>query len=62
MPFSDLSAVAEKDQDYLGDGIAEEIRNVLKYMMKDLKVIGRTSSNYYKDSISRTIGNRLNVK
>ncbi len=41
LPFSDLSA--NGDQEYLGDGIAEEIINVLA-QSQDLKVIARSSS------------------
>ena len=60
LPFKDLSP--NKDQEYLSDGIAEEIRSVLNSLIKDLKVTGRTSSNYFKDSASKIIGERLNVK
>ena len=60
LPFTDLSP--NKDQEYLSDGIAEEIRSVLNNLIKDLKVTGRTSSNHYKDSTSKIIGERLHVK
>lgn len=59
LPFTDMSA--EKNQEYLGDGIAEEILNVLNTTMKDLKVTGRTSSFALKDSSLKAIGRILNV-
>jgi TolB-like protein len=46
LPFVDLSA--NQDQEYLGDGIAEEIINGLT-KISDLKVIGRTSSFSFKN-------------
>ncbi len=60
LPFTDMSP--QKDQEYLGDGIAEEILNVLA-RVKDLKVIGRTSSFSYKgkDTDLKTIGEELGV-
>jgi TolB-like protein/class 3 adenylate cyclase len=62
LPFIDMSA--DKDQEYLGDGIAEEILNVLNNMMQDLKVTGRTSSFSFKGKGTdlKTIGKILNVK
>jgi TolB-like protein len=58
LPFADMSP--EKDQEYLGDGIAEEIINVLA-QIEGLQVIGRTSSFSFKgkniDLI--TIGDQL---
>ena len=62
LPFTDNSP--EKDQEYLGDGIAEEILNVLNTQMKDLKVTGRTSSFSFKGKGMdlKTIGKILNVK
>ena len=61
LPFDDNSP--GKDQEYLGDGIAEEILNVLT-QMKGLKVPGRSSCFAFKgkgiDLIS--IGKILNVK
>ena len=39
--------VAEKDQEYIADGMAEEILNLLA-QVPDLKVIARTSSFYFK--------------
>jgi len=60
LPFADLSP--EGDQEYLGDGIAEEIINVLT-RIDGLKVIGRTSSFSFKDQNTDlpTIGNKLGV-
>jgi TolB-like protein/Tfp pilus assembly protein PilF len=60
LAFDDLSS--SKDQEYLGDGIAEEVLNVLA-KIKGLKVIGRTSSFSYKGKNIdlKTIGNELNV-
>jgi len=60
LPFVDMSA--EKDQEYLGDGIAEEIINTLA-KAEDLKVIARTSSFQFKgENIDiRDVGLRLNV-
>ena len=60
LPFDDLSP--QKDQEYLSDGLAEEIINSIT-VIKDLKVIGRTSSFQFKgkglDVIS--IGEKLKV-
>jgi TolB-like protein/DNA-binding winged helix-turn-helix (wHTH) protein len=47
LPFKDLSAGG--DQQFLADGLAEEILNVL-VRFADLKVIGRTSSFSYRQS------------
>jgi len=60
LPFADMSQ--NKDQEYLGDGIAEEILNVLA-KVKDVKVIGRTSSFAYKGKAIdlKTIGRELGV-
>jgi TolB-like protein len=46
LPFADLSA--QKDQEYLADGIAEEILNALAHV-GGLRVPGRTSSFWFKD-------------
>lgn len=46
LPFADMSA--EKDQEYMADGIAEELLNLLA-QVPDLKVIARTSSFAFKD-------------
>lgn len=61
LPFTDMSP--QKDQEYLGDGIAEEILNVLA-RVKDLKVIGRTSSFSYKGKGTdlKTIGQEYRCK
>lgn len=45
LPFADMSA--EKDQEYMSDGIAEELLNLLA-KVPDLKVIARTSSFAFK--------------
>lgn len=60
LPFTDMSS--GKDQEYLSDGLADEIINSIT-IIKDLKVIGRTSSFQYKgkDFDARTIGEKLNV-
>ncbi|MEO5601251.1 MAG: tetratricopeptide repeat protein [Cyclobacteriaceae bacterium] len=60
LPFADMSP--GKDQEYLGDGIAEEIITALSGI-KDLKVIGRTSSFQFKgDKVDlRDIGVKLQV-
>lgn len=61
LPFEDMSP--NGDQEYLGDGIAEEIINVLT-KINGLKVIGRTSSFSFKDQTVdlKTIGEKLGVK
>jgi adenylate cyclase len=58
LPFVDMSE--KKDQEYFGDGMAEEILNLL-VTIPDLKVIGRTSSFQFKDKTSdlRKIGAAL---
>lgn len=60
LPFRDLSP--NGDQEYFGDGIAEEILIGLA-KVKDLKVIGRTSSFSFKgqDTDLREIGEKLGV-
>ena len=60
LPFTDMSP--GKDQEYLGDGIAEEIITALS-RIRDLKVIGRTSSFQFKgDKMDlRDIGEKLSV-
>ena len=60
LPFADLSP--EGDQEYLGDGISEEIINVLA-QSPDLKVIARSSSFQFKGKNEdlRTIGKMLGV-
>jgi len=60
LPFLDMSP--DKDQEYLADGIAEEIINALTKYPK-LKIVGRTSSFSFKgkDTDIQTIGQKLNV-
>ncbi len=60
LPFVDLSK--EKDMEYLGDGVAEEIINVLA-QVKNLKVIARSSSFQFKgrNEDLREIGKKLGV-
>ncbi len=60
LPFVDMSP--GKDQEYLGDGIAEDIITALS-RIKELKVIGRTSSFQFKgEKIDlRDLGEKLNV-
>ncbi|MGZ8525331.1 MAG: adenylate/guanylate cyclase domain-containing protein [Chitinophagaceae bacterium] len=60
LPFVDMSP--GKDQEYLGDGLAEEIITTLSGI-KSLKVIGRTSSFQFKgDKVDlRDIGKKLKV-
>jgi TolB-like protein/DNA-binding winged helix-turn-helix (wHTH) protein len=60
LPFADLSQA--RDQDYLADGLAEEIRNQLA-QAPALRVVGRTSSSAFKgrDEDLRAIGSALNV-
>lgn len=45
LPFADMSA--EKNQEHMSDGIAEELLNLLA-QVRDLKVIARTSSFAFK--------------
>jgi len=61
LPFEDMSP--KKDQEYFGDGIAEEILNTLTQLTA-LKVSGRTSSFSFKNSgkTIEQIGEALNVK
>src|SRR6266498_1152613 len=60
LPFVDMSSA--RDQEYLGDGLAEELINVLS-QIKELKIIGRTSSFSFKkkDVDLKTIGKTLNA-
>ncbi|MEP6846063.1 MAG: hypothetical protein ABI861_08665, partial [Panacibacter sp.] len=60
LPFVDMSAA--KDQEYLGDGLADEIINSIT-AINNLKVIGRTSSFQYKGKglDAQAIGEKLNV-
>ncbi|MEE8370952.1 MAG: tetratricopeptide repeat protein [Sphingomonadales bacterium] len=61
LPFADLSPGG--DQEYFGDGIAEEILNVLT-QASDLRVAGRTSSFSFKgiNKDLRQIGKQLGVE
>ena len=60
MPFVNMSDV--KDRDYVGDGLAEEILNLLA-KLNELDVAARTSSFYFKDKTAdiRSIGEQLGV-
>jgi TolB-like protein len=60
LPFVDLSQA--RDQEYLGDGLAEEILNQLA-QVPALRLVGRTSSFSFKgkDDDLRTIGSKLGV-
>ena len=60
LPFVDMSAA--KDQEYMSDGIAEELLNLLA-KAPDLKVIARTSSFAFKGEKIEIaeIAKRLNV-
>lgn len=60
LPFTDLSP--NHDQESFSDGMAEEILNALAHV-KDLKVIGRASSFFYKGkNVSlKQIGSELGV-
>jgi adenylate cyclase len=58
LPFTDMSE--KKDQEYFGDGIAEELSALLA-KMQHIRVIGRASSFQFKgrNEDLRTIGERL---
>jgi TolB-like protein/Tfp pilus assembly protein PilF len=60
LPFADMSE--SQDQEYFSDGLSEEILNLLA-QIRDLKVIGRTSSFAFKgrNEDLRTIGDTLGV-
>jgi TolB-like protein/Flp pilus assembly protein TadD len=60
LPFVDMSE--KKDQEYFGDGMAEEILDLLS-RLPQLTVIGRTSSFQFKGHSEdlREIGNKLKV-
>ena len=60
LPFVDMSA--NHDQEYFADGLSEELLNLLA-QVKELKVIGRTSSFQFKGKNEdlREIGKKLNV-
>jgi TolB-like protein len=60
LPFADMSE--KRDQEYFGDGMAEEILDLLA-KIPGLTVIGRTSSFQFKGKNEdlRTIGTKLNA-
>jgi len=60
LPFVDMSE--KKDQEYFGDGMAEEIIDLL-VKIPGLKIIGRTSSFQFKGKTEdlRSIGTKLGV-
>ena len=60
LPFADMSE--KHDHEYFGDGMAEEILDLLT-KIPDLTVIGRTSSFQFKgrNEDLRAIGSKLNV-
>jgi TolB-like protein/tRNA A-37 threonylcarbamoyl transferase component Bud32 len=59
LPFVNVSTT--KDQQYLGDGISEEILHTLA-KVDGLRVVGRTSSFSFKgDANARDVGEKLNV-
>ncbi|HVP67340.1 MAG TPA: tetratricopeptide repeat protein [Anaeromyxobacteraceae bacterium] len=60
LPFADMSET--HDQGYFADGVAEEVLNSLS-RVKGLKVVGRTSSFFFKGKTEdlRTIGEKLHV-
>ena len=60
LPLADMSA--QKDQEYFGDGLAEELLNLLA-QVPGLHVAGRTSSFAFKGKSDdlRAIGEKLNV-
>jgi serine/threonine-protein kinase len=61
LPFANMSA--DKENEYFGDGLAEEIINVLANV-SGIKVAARTSSFFFrgKDIEFAEIGRRLNVE
>lgn len=60
LPFVNMSP--DKDQEYFADGVAEEVLNQLS-RIRDLFVVGRTSSFYFKGKNEdlRVIGDKLGV-
>lgn len=60
LPFVNISA--DPKQEFLCDGISEELINALA-KIKDLRIISRTSSFYFKgkDISTQAIGDQLNV-
>ena len=61
LPFANMSA--DKENEYFGDGLAEEVINVLAHI-PGMKVAGRTSSFFFrgKDVQFGEIGRALNVE
>ncbi|MHC1769283.1 MAG: protein kinase [Verrucomicrobiia bacterium] len=61
LPFTDMSL--EKDQDYFGEGIAEELINALAHL-QGVRVVARTSAFALKGMKLdiREIGRKLNVR
>ncbi|UCC80165.1 MAG: protein kinase [Candidatus Zixiibacteriota bacterium] len=61
LPFRDMSQ--QKDQEYLCDGVAEDIINALTHL-EGLRVVARTSAFSYRgrDIDIREIGRKLNVQ
>jgi len=58
LPFTDSSEA--KDQEYLCDGITEEVLNTLAHV-DGLRVAGRTSSFSLKGKNTKEVGEKLNV-
>jgi TolB-like protein/Flp pilus assembly protein TadD len=58
LPFTDLTP--EKDQQYLCDGIAEEITNALSGL-DGVRIPGRTSTFQLRQATARQIGDELHV-
>ncbi|MEH6636371.1 MAG: hypothetical protein V7700_12670, partial [Halioglobus sp.] len=58
LPFEDISQ--DRDQAYLGSGIADELRLELQHL-DGLRVAGRTSSIAYTQEENKTMGEILNV-
>src|SRR6266496_179198 len=58
LPFTDSSVT--KDQEYLCDGISEEILNTLA-QVDGLRVVGRASSFSLKGKNTKEVGEKLNV-
>jgi TolB-like protein/tRNA A-37 threonylcarbamoyl transferase component Bud32 len=59
LPFTDSSEA--KDQEYLCDGITEEVLNTLGHV-DGLRVAGRTSSFSLKGKNTKQVGEKLNVE
>jgi TolB-like protein len=61
LPFANMSA--DKENEYFGDGLAEEVINALA-QVPGLQVAGRTSSFLFrgKDVEVAEVGRRLNVE